>query len=240
MKTAIVTGASSGIGLEIVKTLVGMEYRVYGLARDFGKSGFSDPDFIPVTCDVTDTAQLQSAVQAIKEKEKQGIFLLVNNAGVGFFGPHEQLKPRQIEIMTATNLQAPLILTSLLLRDIKQSQGFIINIASVTAKKSSTHGCAYAATKAGLAHFSLSLFDEIRKTGAKVVCIYPDMTQTAFYDQADFREGDDPESYITPRDVAEAVKMVLAQPAGTVVTELTIRPQKHQIVRKTSLAAKKR
>jgi len=135
--------------------------------------------------------------------------------------------------MVTVNLQAPLILTGLVLRDIKKSQGYIFNISSFSARKSSTHGCAYAATKAGLSHFGASLFDEIRKTGAKVITIHPDITQTAFYDHLDFREGDLPDSYITPECVAEAVRTVLSQRSGTVITEMNIRPQRHMIMRKT-------
>lgn len=233
MQAAIVTGASSGIGLHIAKKLVSLHYKVYGIARDFTKTDFQHPYFIPVTCDVTKTKELCDTIQKIRNQDEE-IYILVNNAGVGYFGPHEQLKPDQIETMIATNLQAPLILTQQLLRDIKRSQGFIINISSITAKHSSTHGCAYGASKAGLSHFGTSLFDEIRKTGAKVVTLHPDITQTPFYDHQDFREGDLPESYITADCIANAVETLLKQRQGTVISELTIRPQRHMIVRKTN------
>ena len=125
-----------------------------------------------------------------------------------------------------------MLFRSLLLREIKKSAGFIINISSITAKKSSTHGCAYAATKAGLSHFATSLFDEVRKSGVKVVTIHPDITKTPFYDDLDFMYGDDAQSYIMPESVAQAVENILKQPEGTVISELTIRPQKHMISRK--------
>jgi len=231
MRAAIVTGASSGIGLEVSKKLVEMGYKVYGIARDFSKTAFDDANFVKIQCDVRNTGELCRVVKDIKDKEDD-IYILVNNAGVGFFGPHEQLKVQHIEQMVATNLQAPLILTNLLLREIKKSAGFIINISSITAKKSSTHGCAYAATKAGLSHFATSLFDEVRKSGVKVVTIHPDITKTPFYDDLDFMYGDDAQSYIMPESVAQAVENILKQPEGTVISELTIRPQKHMISRK--------
>ena len=235
-KAAVVTGASSGIGLEIARALLELSYTVYGIARDFGKAGLSDDRFIPFPCDVTDIAMLAETAENVRRTIRsrgERLHVLVNNAGVGYFGPHEQLTPAQIAAMVDTNLKAPLILAQRFLRDIKQSQGFIINISSVTAKKSSTHGCAYAATKAALTHFGVSLFDEIRKTGAKVINIHPDMTRTPFYERADFREGDDPLSFLTPECVADAVKTALSQREGTVITDITIRPQKHQITRKS-------
>ncbi|MCY6484936.1 SDR family NAD(P)-dependent oxidoreductase [Clostridium aestuarii] len=230
MKTAIVTGASSGIGFEISKKLLKMGYKIYGFGRDFSKVNLEDTNFIKIACDITKTGDLCEKIKEIRKKEK--IYMLVNNAGVGYFGPHEELNPKKIHSMVATNLEVPIILTQLLLRDLKKNKGYIINISSITAKKSSTYGCAYAATKAGLTHFSKSLFDEIRKTGAKVITIHPDMTKTAFYDNLNFREGDIPESYITPQCIADAVKMVLSQRQGTVVTDITLQPERHMITRK--------
>ncbi|TCS84513.1 SDR family NAD(P)-dependent oxidoreductase [Tepidibacillus fermentans] len=238
MKTAIVTGASSGIGLAIAKKLNRLGFVVYGLARDFSKTDDQHEHFQKIVCDVTDTKQLIEVTKKIKEQEKD-IFILVNNAGVGYFGPHETLSPKQIETMIATNLQAPLILSNLLLRELRKSKGYIINISSITAKKSSSFGCAYSATKAGLSHFGISLFDEVRKSGVKIVTIHPDITQTPFYDHLDFQEGDVPESYITPECVANAVETILSQREGTVLTELTIQPQRHMISRKNQIKRSK-
>ena len=61
----------------------------------------------------------------------------------GDFGPHEEINVNKIHNMVALNLEAPLILTQLFLRDLKKIRGTIINISSITAKKSSTYGCAY-------------------------------------------------------------------------------------------------
>ena len=102
----------------------------------------------------------------------------------------------------------------------------------MTAGQSNPHGCAYGATKAGLASFSHSLFDEARKYGVKVVTISPDMTQTNLYRNADFREGDETESYLLPDDVGEAVEWILSQREGVIVTDITLKPQIHRIKRK--------
>ncbi len=231
MKTAVVTGASSGIGLSISRSLIGIGYKVYGLSRSIKNVDFIHDNFIKLTCNLSRTRELLASIEHIKANEKE-IHVLVNNAGVGFFGPHEQIKPGQIEQMVATNLQAPLIISSLLLRELRKTRGYIINISSITAKKSSTHGAAYAATKAGLSHFAASLFDETRKSGIKVVTIHPDMTKTDFYRNSDFKEGSDPESYITAECVSDAVEYVLSRRTGTVVSDITVRPQKHMIERK--------
>ena len=147
-------------------------------------------------------------------------------------GLHEELSPDKIKKLVRTNLETPMILTQQLLRHLKNNAGYVINISSVTANQSNPHGCAYGATKAGLASFSHSLFDEARKYGVKVVTIFPDITQTNLYRNADFREGDEAESYLLPEDVAGAVEWILSQREGVIVTDITLKPQIHRIKRK--------
>ena len=235
-KAAIVTGASSGIGRQICRILQKKGYEVFGFGRDFGtkeeekETAGQAGVFHPVICDLLDTEALQNHVRKIRSSHE--VSVLVNNAGVGYYGLHEELNAKKIQTMVRTNLEVPMILTNLLLRELKKQAGYIINISSVTAHKSNPHGCAYGATKAGLSSFSESLFDEARKYGVKVVNIQPDMTKTNLYRNADFCEGEEPESYLNPEEVAKAVEYVLQQREGMVVTEMTLRPQLHRIRKK--------
>ena len=158
--------------------------------------------------------------------------ILVNNAGVGYYGLHEELSPAKIKELVRTNLEVPMILSQQLLRNFKKHAGTIINISSVTAVGSNPHGCAYGATKAGLTSFSHSLFDEARKYGVKVVTIAPDMTKTDLYRNADFREGDEEESFLLPEEVADAVEFIVTRRDGMVVTDITLKPQLHRIKKK--------
>ena len=248
-EAAIVTGASSGIGREISRMLCEMGYEVFGIGRRFqgmdteeerldgsytdnglvDASGFAGV-FHPIVCDLLDTQALACLVK--KLRAEQEISILINNAGIGYYGLHEELAVQNLQAMVRTNLEVPMVLVNLLLRDLKKRKGYIINVASVTAGQSNPHGCAYGATKAGLASFSKSLFDEARKYGIKVATIQPDMTKTDLYRNADFCEGEEEESYLLPKEVAEAVRYVLSGREGMVVTELTLRPQLHRIRKK--------
>ncbi|MDD3840290.1 MAG: SDR family NAD(P)-dependent oxidoreductase [Clostridia bacterium] len=231
MKTAIVSGASSGIGLEITRKLLDMGFRVYGLARDFSKVDLQNKNFICISIDISDMNALEKSVKKLLKTEKQ-IDLLVNNAGVGYFGQHQDIKITMIKQMVDTNLLAPMVLSKLLLRSIRKSKGWIINIGSTAGLKASPFGCAYAATKAGIRHFSLSLFEEIRKSGVRVVNISPDMTKSDFYKNADFKEAENEEAYLTTRCIADMLETILNQREYTVITDITMNPQKHQIYRK--------
>ncbi len=228
---AIVTGASSGIGLAISRTLGRLGYEVYGIGRDFKEEPlWQQPGYHPIVCDLLDAQKRDACIQEIAASGSVG--LLVNNAGAGYYGLHEELNSVKIQEMIRTNLEVPLILTRQLLRQLKKNKGAVIHIVSVTAKQSSPHGCAYGASKAGLGAFSQSLFDEARKYGVRVTAVYPDMTKTNLYRNTDFREGEEEASYLLPEDVAGAVEFILDQREGVVVTDITLQPQIHRIRRK--------
>lgn len=238
-EAAIVTGASSGIGLAISKVLCGLGYEVFGIGRNFEgvfeplsvESDFQD-SFHPIVCDLLDTEKLCDTVKKLAEQNH--IKVLINNAGIAYYGLHEELNAKKIRQMVRTDLEAPMILTCQLLRDLKKNRGYVINISSVTAASSNPHGCAYGAVKAGLSSFSRSLFDEARKYGVKVATISPDMTRTNLYRNADFREGEEDGSYLLPEEVADAVKYILSQREGLVVSDITLKPQLHRIRRKSN------
>ena len=186
--------------------------------------------FHKVELDLLDTALLEKTVREIVKGKS--LDLLVNCAGVGYYGLHEDLKTKDISAMVRTNLEVPLLLTNILLRKLKENHGTILNIASVTASQSNPHGVAYGATKAGLLSFSRSLFDEARKHGVKVTTILPDMTDTNLYRNADFEASKEENARLLPEDIAKAVRFILEADPHMTVTEFTVRPQFHRIEKK--------
>jgi len=218
MKNAIVTGASSGIGKACCIKLLKMQYRVFGLARDFEKCEISHDNFIKIEIDLTDTDE-------IKKLQKTNPYILINCAGVGYFAPHEELAYEQIAHMLALNLTAPMLITKHFLRELKQNSGYIFNINSISGIQPALFGAAYGASKAGLRHFGISLFKEARKSGLKVVNINPDITKSPFFDELHFENSQDPLSYIEPNDIAKIVEEIINKRVGTVITDITIEPQ---------------
>ena len=227
-KTALVTGASSGIGLAVAKRLLSDGYRVYGIGRNFDDAG-TPKDLIMLCFNLTDTEKLPAF---LSENIKEKLSLLVNCAGVAYYGPHETVKPAAIHEMVSVNVEVPLLLSSLYLRDLRESNGSIVNISSVTAKlNNNSFGCAYGATKAAVSHFSEALFEEIRKQGVRIITIHPDLTDTDLYRNADFRPGTAEDTVLSPDEVAEAVIWAVHQREGLVVRDITLRPQRLQINR---------
>lgn len=231
MKSAVVTGVSSGIGFAITEKVLKLGYKVYGFSRQTPKSLIDNSNFQFVECDLRDTKVLRKKMDEVR-KADQNIHILINNAGFGLIGLHEELDYTKLEEIIQVNLTAPILITRILLRQIKQNKGIIINISSITAKKSSPLASAYSAAKAGLTQFGESLFEEVRKSGAKVCNIHPDVTKTNFYKDLSIQENSDPDSYLLPETIADAVEHILNQKSSLVITDITIQPQKHKIERK--------
>lgn len=232
MKTVLLTGASSGIGLATGLKLANEGYEIYGIGRNFDTSFPFPENFYCYSCDITDNSALKSTLN--KMQEKWGVpspDIVIHSAGVGYYGLQETLTDDAIQSLVRTNVEAPIILTSHLLPFMKQRKsGHIIFLSSVTARKSNTYGCAYGATKAALLSFANSLFDEVRKNGIKITTLLPDMTQTNLYRNADFTA--DETACLFPEDVANMISYVLSASEHLNMTEVTIQPQKHRIQKK--------
>lgn len=229
MKTAVVTGASSGIGKEIVSRLLKLNYRVIGISRTVIYENFNHKNFSPLQVNLADE---DSTLFVCKTIKKENISMLINCAGFGRFEPHEELSPNTITDMVFLNLTAPMLLSNALLRDLKLNDGYLININSIEAIKRSKFAGVYSATKAGLKAFSDSLFEETRKSGLSITNINPDMTQTNFYDELRFDTSDKTEEKLIASDIADAVEHIINMRKGAVVSDYTIRSLKFGIKKK--------
>lgn len=225
MKTALITGTSSGIGLQTAIMLLSKGWQVIGISRT--SASIENENFIEYLQDLTDINQTEILIK--KLLCEHSFSLLVNNAGIGYYGLCEELSLRKINEMVTANLTIPIAITSLMMRQLKKINGIIINISSVTAGKSNPHGAAYGATKAGLSSFSTTIFDEARKYGIRVITIEPDMTLTNLYRNADFEASDEENCAIEPSDVAKAIEFALD---NLTITKMVLQPQYHRIKRK--------
>lgn len=232
MKTVLLTGASSGIGLATGLKLASEGFEVYGIGRSFDESLTYPPNFHRFVCDITDQMALKHTLEEIRTALlTPAPDVLIHSAGVGFYGLQETLKASEIRTLIRTNLEAPILITNEFLSYMKQRKsGHILFLSSVTAKKANTYGCTYGATKAGLLNFANSLFEEVRKNGIKVTTLLPDMTKTKLYRNADFTADDT--ACLYSNDIADTIFYVLSAGEHLNVTELTIQPQKHRIQKK--------
>ena len=229
MKTAVVTGASSGIGKAITQRLLALGFKVIGISRSVSQNDFNHENFTPLQADLSNEA---STLLACGNLKKESIHLLINCAGFGKFEPHEELNPKTITKMVFVNLTAPMLLTNALLRELKKNAGHLININSIEAIKASKFAGVYSATKAGLKAFGDSLFEETRKSELSITNINPDMTQSAFYDDLRFETSAKENESLLASDIADAVEHILRMRKGAVVSDYTIRSLNFGIAKK--------
>lgn len=242
-RTALVTGVSSGIGKSILLTLLKQGCHVHGVVKtekrkkELGTelNALLSPDeserAVLHICDLRDVSAMETLARTL-HTAKIHPDILILNAGVGLYGPHEELSPAGIAELAAVNFTSPLVLANLFLRGLKAASGHILFISSVTASKTNnTHGCAYGATKAGISNFAKSLFEEVRKYGVRVTVLAPDMTRTGLYRNAPFCACEKDDASLSPEDVAAYALFALTAREGLNLTELTMQPQFHRLNR---------
>jgi len=227
LKKTIVTGASSGIGKEISLRLLKLGFEVIGVSRRVPE--IENENFTHIEADLSDEKSTTKLCNFLK---KEKIYMLVNCAGFGRFEPHEELKYKTITEMTFLNLTAPMLLTNSVLRELKNNDGYLININSIEAIRASKFAGVYSASKAGLKAFGDSLFEETRKSGLSITNINPDMTQSGFYDELRFETSKKDDEKLLCSDIADAVEHILSMRKDAVVSEYTIRSLKFGISKK--------
>lgn len=224
----IVTGASKGIGRGIATFLAMDGFQVALLARSKDlledvRQGIEQQggDCFPVACDLRDPDGTGYAIGAAAE-HFGGIDALVNNAGLVIRKSVFDITFDEWRTMVDTNINGLFYATRAVLPHMKrQGRGHIINVSSISGRVPLPGGSGYAATKFAVTGFSQSLFQEVRDFGIKVTTIYPGSVDSASHRHD---PSEDTGWKVSPEEVGEACAHVLRTPAGTVISELEIRP----------------
>jgi NADP-dependent 3-hydroxy acid dehydrogenase YdfG len=220
-KIAVVTGVSKGIGKSVCEQLLANGATVFGLGRNNNDISNSNYNFIH--CDVRSFDSVQNAFNTIFTKTNQTIDILINNAGLGYFGFLEDMPIEQFHEMQETNLNGIFYCCKMALPKMKEKQiGHIINIASTAALEGMAQVVGYSASKWAVKGFSESLFREVRDFKIKVTCIYPGAVKTDFFRNS---PGVKPHDYmLMPEDVAANLIFALQMPDNFHTVNLEIRP----------------
>ncbi|HZI13061.1 MAG TPA: SDR family oxidoreductase [Myxococcus sp.] len=196
-QTALITGASSGIGLDFAwlfaeaghdLVLVARgEEKLQALAKEVeAKHGVRA---VALPADLADPAAPARLVEALKARGLQ-VDVLVNNAGFGGYGAFVQADAEEQQRMIQVNVLALTVLTRLLLPDmVARKTGRVLNVASTAAFQPGPLMAVYYATKAYVLSFSEALGNELEGTGVTVTCLCPGPTKTGFQGRAKMEES---------------------------------------------------
>lgn len=175
-RVAIVTGASSGIGLATARLLTARGYTVYGVSRH----GCKGEKFRSLRCDVTQSHDVTACVARVIA-EAGRIDLLVNSAGMGISGSAENTPSDNMEAIFRVNVYGTVAMCRAVLPTMRaQGGGRILNVGSVAGELPIPFQAFYSATKSAVASYSRALAMEVRPFGILVSCILPGDTRTGF------------------------------------------------------------
>ena len=235
MKTALVTGATSGIGEATVRALVVSGWRCVATGRrkdrlDALVAELGGDKVHAAPFDVRDEAARDAALSSLPEAFA-AIDLLVNNAGLALgTAPAQSADLDQWKTMIETNVTALASITHKLLPALIERKGAVINVSSVAATYPYPGGNAYGGTKAFVRQFSLGLRADLHGTGVRVCSIEPGMVETEF---TLVRTGGNEDAHqalygganpMTAHDIAETIRWVAELPPHLNINTLELMP----------------
>ena len=224
---ALVTGASRGIGRAIAQRLASLGASVAICGRD-RKALEETEKSIAATgarvflrpADVTAASEIAELV-AQTEAHLGPIGILVNNAGIGLFGPAHEKTEAEWERVLNTNLKSVFLVSKAVVPSMmRQGKGDIINMSSLAGKNTFAGGGIYCASKWGVMGLTGCIAEDLRDHGIRVSVICPGSVATEFSG----RGPKDPSKALIAEDVAHAVEAIVTQRAGSFLSEVHLRP----------------
>jgi len=222
-QVALVTGAGTGIGEAIVRSLSGAGATVVLCGRrkePLQAVGDSLPNpHLVVTCDVRDNSEVSAVVSDVVAKFGR-IDLLVNNAGIYHPTPFDDLEVELWDDVIATNLRGAFLFCKAVWPQLKANKGQIVNISSISGTKGFSGSSAYCASKFGLNGLTEVLKIEGQPHGIRAFSLCPGAVSTAIWEvRADSATLD---RMMTPEMIADVLKFLVLSPRGIDVSPVVV------------------
>lgn len=229
-RTALVTGAGSGIGAAIARAFdaEGMNVVLSGRRREKLEEVEASLEGAGVRtlvqpADVTSEEDVRNAIAQTVERFG-AIDVMVNNAGVGLFKPIADLTVEEFDRVVDVDLRGVFLCTKFALeRMYEAGGGAIVTISSIAGKNGFAGGSVYCAAKFGVMGLMESVFHEAREHDVRVITITPGSVDTPFFDDAHMTVPNR-DRVLQPEDVASTVVHALMLPQRALIRELDIRP----------------
>jgi NAD(P)-dependent dehydrogenase (short-subunit alcohol dehydrogenase family) len=206
VRSALITGGSSGIGLAIARMLheEGFELTLASRTKEKIEAAATQLGAHAIAADV---GREEDCVRVVAEHKDRfgGLDVLVNSAGIGIAGTVESLQTKHIDLQLGINLRGLLIVTREAIPLLKESKGWVINLASIAGTAPSPGLTVYGATKAAVIALTRSMNAELDGDGVRAIALCPGFVDTPMAQWSGL-SGDE---MIQPEDCAEIVRMCL-------------------------------
>ncbi len=205
-RAALVTGGSSGIGLAIARMLRDEGYALTLASRRPEKvqAAAAELGAVAVAADVGDAGACERLVAEHRERFGR-LDVLVNSAGIGIAGRVEELPTKHFDLQVGVNLRGLFFVTQAAIPLLRESRGWIVNLASIAGTLPTPGLATYGATKAAVISLTRSLNEELDGDGVRAVAICPGFVDTQMAEWSGLSSGE----MIQPEDCAEVVRMLL-------------------------------
>ncbi len=206
MRSAIVTGGSSGIGLAIARMLrdEGFDVTLASRTREKVEAAAAELGAHAVQADLS---REEDCIRIVAEHRERvgGLDVLVNSGGVGIAGTVEDLVTKHVDLQLGVNLRGLLLVTREAIPLLKESRGLVVNVASIAGTTATPGLTVYGATKAAVIALTRSLNAELDGDGVRAIALCPGFVDTAMAQWS----GLAADEMIQPEDCAEIVRMCL-------------------------------
>jgi NAD(P)-dependent dehydrogenase (short-subunit alcohol dehydrogenase family) len=205
-RAALITGGSSGIGLAIARMLrdEGYELTLASRRPERVQAAAEELGAVAVAADVGNAEDCQRLVAEHRERFGR-IDMLVNSAGIGIGGRVEDLPVKHFDLQMAVNVRGLFVVTQAAIPLLRESRGWIVNLASIAGTLPTPGLATYGATKAAVISLTRSLNEELAADGVRAVALCPGFVDTPMAEWSGLA-GDE---MIQPEDCAEVVRMLL-------------------------------
>ena len=205
-RVALITGGSSGIGLAIARMLreEGFALTLASRRRKRVEAAAEELGAYAVAFDAADGAACERLVAEHGERFGR-LDMLVNSAGIGVAGTVDQLSPKHFDLQVGVNLRGLFLVTRASIPLLRESRGWIVNLASIAGTLPTPGLATYGATKAAVISLTRSLNEELDSDGVRAVALCPGFVDTPMAEWSGLAS----EEMITPEDCAEIVRMLL-------------------------------
>jgi len=205
-RAALVTGGSSGIGLAIARVLKDEGFDLTLVSRRAEKVEAAAAE-LGATAIAADVAKAEDCERLVAEhRERHGrLDMLVNSAGVGIAGTVDSLPAKHLDLQLGVNLRGLFLVTQAAIPLLRESRGWIVNLASIAGTVPTPGLATYGATKAAVISLTRSLNEELDGAGVRACAICPAFVDTPMAEWS----GIPADEMIRPEDCAEVVRMLL-------------------------------